>query len=69
MHRFVLLINGQLEIFHTWESIPEKFDHVIEFVPEIPDGPHTQEQHDEIEQWHYRLQSLIAKENKNYGNN
>lgn len=67
MHKFVLLVNGELKTYTTWESIPEDFDHVIEFVPEIPDGPHTHEQHEEIEQWHGRLQSLVARENKKHG--
>ena len=65
-HRFVLMINGELQIFERFEDIPEDFDHVIEFVPEIPDGPHTHEQHEEIEKWNQRLQNLIQKENS-YG--
>jgi len=67
MHKFVFLIEGELKTFSTWESIPDDFDHIIEFVPEIPDGPHTHEQHEEIEQWHSRLQMLVAKENKKHG--
>ena len=67
MHKFVLLINGELVTFDNFDDIPEHFDHVIEFVPEIPDGPHTHEQHEEIEKWNTRLQELIAKENRNHG--
>jgi len=67
MHKFVFLINEELRTFTTWESIPDDFDHIIEFVPEIPDGPHTHEQHEEIEKWHERLQMLIDKENKKHG--
>lgn len=67
MHKFVFLINEKLETFSTWESIPDEFDHIIEFVPSIPDGPHTNEQHEEIEKWHQRLQMLIDKENKKHG--
>ncbi len=68
MHKFVFLIDGELKTFNTWESIPENFDHIIEFVPKIPDGPHTHEQHEEIEQWHHRLQMLVSKENNKNGN-
>jgi hypothetical protein len=67
-HKFVLMIDGELQNFERFEDIPEDFDHVIEFVPEIPDPPHTHEQHEEIDTWHHRLQELIAKENKKYGN-
>jgi hypothetical protein len=67
MHKFVLLIDGELKTYTSWESIPEDFDHVIEFIPHIPDGPHSEEQHEEIEQWHHRLQQLIKKENRKNG--
>jgi hypothetical protein len=67
MHRFVLMIDGELKTYTKFEDIPENFDHVIEFVPNIPDGPHTHEQHEEIEQWNIRLRELIAKENSKYG--
>lgn len=68
MHKFILLVGGQLLTYNEWESLPEDFDHVIEFSPEIPDGPHTHDQHEEIEKWNHRLQELINKENMKYGN-
>jgi hypothetical protein len=61
------MIDGNLHTYTQYEDIPEDFDHIIEFIPKIPDGPHTHEQHEEIEQWHKRLQMLIAKENKKHG--
>ena len=30
------------------DDIPEKFDHLIKFLPKIPPEPHTQEDHDYI---------------------
>ena len=62
------MIKGELITYNKFEDIPEGFDHVIEFVPDIPDGPHTNEQHEEIEKWNDRLQQLITKENSKYGN-
>lgn len=61
-HEFVLKINGKLETFTKYEDIPEDFDHVIKFVPHIPDGPHTHDEHDEIAIWNSRLQQLMEKE-------
>lgn len=61
------MVNGELVTYNTFEDIPEDFDHVIEFVPEIPEGPHTHEQHEEIEKWNDRLQLLIFKENTYIG--
>ncbi len=63
MHKFVIMVDGELVTYTKYEDIPGDFDHVIEFVPEIPNGPHSHEQHEEIEQWNSKLQSLIQKEN------
>jgi len=62
MHRFVIKVNGELNTYTKYEDIPEDFDHVISFKPEIPEPPHTEEQHEEIEQWNLRLQKLMEKE-------
>lgn len=61
-HEFVILRNGVLETYDKYEDIPDEFDNVIKFLPEIPDGPHTKEQHEEIEKWDERLQLLLQKE-------
>jgi hypothetical protein len=69
MHKFTVIVNGELKTFSDYDDIPEEFEHVIEFLPEIPPGPHTQEQHDEIEIWNGRLKKLMeieyASSNKN----
>ena len=54
--------NGALETYTDFNSIPQDFDHVIEFLPEIPPGPHTDAEHEEIEQWNDRLQQLMRIE-------
>jgi len=61
-HRFVLRKGDQILAFDRYEDIPDDFDHVIEFRPEIPDPPHTPQQHDEIEAWQPRFQRLMEKE-------
>ena len=61
-HRFVVMIDGRLKIFEHYEDIPDKFDHVIEFVPEIPPGPHTDAQHEEIESWIPKFERLMEIE-------
>jgi len=62
-HEFVILVNGQLKTYTRYEDIPEKFDNVIKFKPEIPEAPHTEEQHEEIETWNEKLKRLMEKEN------
>ena len=36
-HEFVILVNGKLETYTRYEDIPEEFDNVIKFLPEVPD--------------------------------
>jgi hypothetical protein len=62
MHEFTFKVNGELVTVHSWEDVPEAFDHVIKFVPDIPPPPHTPEQHEEIDVWPARLQQLMEKE-------
>lgn len=62
MHRFVVMRRGKLETYNEFASIPDDFDHVIEFAPEIPPGPHTDAEHEEIAQWNDRLQELMRIE-------
>lgn len=61
-HRFVVMKNEQLLTFDNFDAIPKDFDHLIEFVPEIPPGPHTDEQHEEIESWVSKFQLLMEIE-------
>jgi hypothetical protein len=61
-HRFVIMISGQLQEFTRYEDIPDAFDHVIEFCPEIPPGPHTKVQHAEIDAWVPRFERLMEIE-------
>lgn len=61
-HRFVIKDRGQLYTYNSIDSIPEVFDHVIEFDPEIPPGPHTEAEHAQIEQWDRVLKQLMRRE-------
>jgi hypothetical protein len=61
-HEFVLLVKGELKTYTNYEDIPDEFDNVIKFIPEIPDGPHSHNEHDEIEKWNEKLQLLMEKE-------
>ena len=61
-HEFVLLVKGELKTYTNYGDIPDEFDNVIKFIPEIPDGPHSHNEHEEIEKWNERLQLLMEKE-------
>jgi hypothetical protein len=62
MHVFRIIRNGQLEEYNEYESIPLDFEHVIAFIPDIPPGPHSDHEHDEINIWNDRLQKLMEIE-------
>jgi hypothetical protein len=64
-HEFVILRNGVLETYDKYEDIPDDFDHLIKFLPDLPEGPHTEEEHEEIHTWNDKLQALIEIERKN----
>jgi hypothetical protein len=61
-HRFVIMRGNVLAEFDRYEDIPDDFDHVIEFLPEVPPGPHTEAQHEEIDQWHGKFLKLMEIE-------
>ena len=61
-HRFLVRVGKQLLEFHRYEDIPDQIDQVIEFRPEIPPGPHTEQQHAEIESWVPKFERLMEKE-------
>ena len=67
MAEFQFIVDGELVSFDNWENIPENFEHVIRFIPDLPepegeDGNHTDEQHEELAKWNGRLQELMEKE-------
>ena len=67
MAEFKFIVNGEVVTFNRYEDIPEKFEHVIKFLPDVPEpegggGNHTDEQHAEMARWNGRLQALMEKE-------
>ena len=66
-HRFVIMKGTELFVYDQYKDIPDDLDHVIEFLPEISPGPHTSEEHDEIEQWHSRFLKLMEIEHARSG--
>ena len=67
MASFKFVVDGELVSYDSYEDIPNDFEHVIEFVPDMPepegeDGEHTDEQHNQMLVWNTRLQELMGKE-------
>ena len=57
----MIMRNDVLEVYDRYEDIPDDLDHVIEFLPEIPPEPHTEQQHEEIETWPDLFLKLMEK--------
>jgi hypothetical protein len=63
-HKFLILKDGVLQTYTKYEDIPESFDNVIQFLPEIPEGPHSHDQHNEIDEWNDKLRELMKRETR-----
>jgi hypothetical protein len=66
---FVVLIDGQLKTYENYADIPETFDNLIKFLPEVPPPPHTEEQHEEMETWNEKLLILMERESASRNKN
>ena len=62
MAEFQFIVNGKLVTYNKYEDIPETFEHVIKFLQDIPPEPHTEEEHEEIQEWNNKFQELMEKE-------
>jgi hypothetical protein len=62
MAEFQFIINGELVTFDNYENIPDEFEHVIRFLPDVISEPHTEDEHEEIAVWNDRVQQLMEKE-------
>jgi hypothetical protein len=64
MAEYVIMLNNRLVTYNNYDEIPERFDHVIKFSPDIIPGPHTEEEHQKMDSWNSKLQALMKRELK-----
>ena len=62
MAEFQFIVNGELVTYDKYEDIQETFEHVIKFLPDVPPEPHTEKEHEEIQEWNNKFQELMEKE-------
>jgi hypothetical protein len=67
--KFTIRESNQIIVYEKYEDIPQVFDNIIEFSPEYPEPPHTQEQHDYIETFVPKLHELLSRERRNASRN
>ena len=63
-HLFLIRDGMKYLQFTKYEDIPESFDNVIRFEPEIPPEPHTEEQHKYYDSFNLVFQELLKREKK-----
>jgi len=61
---YIIKVGRELFTYDDFYDIPDVFDRVIKFAPEYPEGPHTDEQHEEMETYNGKLQELMKREMK-----
>ena len=61
---FVVKRDGELIEVDRCGDLPDEFDHLIRFEPDIPEAPHSINDHEMMSKWTDYLQELVAKENK-----
>lgn len=61
---YKILIGDEVKTFYDYEEIPEVFDNLILCMPDIPEGPHTHEEHQMIEQLNDKMKELMKRERR-----
>lgn len=59
---FSVRVGSRLITVDHWDKLPERFDHLICFKPNIPDGPHTHEDHELISLVPEKFKELLARQ-------
>ena len=62
MAEFQFIINGELVTFDNYDDVPDEVEHVIKFLTDILEDPHTEDEHKELALWNDKLQQLMEKE-------
>ena len=59
---YKIKLNGDIVTYNKFSDIPAQFGAVISFMPDTPEPPHTDEEHDLIHSFQDKLQELLQRE-------
>ena len=62
MHTFIIKDKDQFITYNNFDDIPLEFDHLIQFLPEMPSPPHTEAEHEEMESWVPKFKELLKRQ-------
>ncbi len=66
---YIVRVAGEIKQYSHFNQIPDDFQNIIKFLPAIPPGPHTHEQHEAIDQLPKIFQTFMKKEAANASRN
>ena len=61
---YTVKIGDKIFEYTNLDDIPEKFDHLIKFMPTEPPEPHSQEDHDYINTFPNKFKEIFKKGQK-----
>jgi len=59
---FIIKQGSELITYDDFNEIPMKFDNLISFKPDAPEPPHSEQDHQEMENYNAKLQELMGRE-------
>lgn len=59
---FKIMVGGELVTYTNYDDIPLQFDNLIQFLPQFPEGPHTEEEHHGISIYTELIDGLMKRE-------
>ena len=64
---YTVKIGDKIFEYTNVNDIPEKFDHLIKFVPTSPPGPHSEEEHELIDSFMIKFKEIQKRGIKDNG--
>lgn len=61
---FIVKDNNILYTFNNYKDIPESYDHLIKADFDYKEGPHTEEEHEELHKLNDYFKELLKRETK-----
>ena len=59
--KFKVLIGSEVKRYTDYDDIPHKIDEVIQCLFDMPEPPHTDEEHEEIETYIPKMNELLER--------
>ena len=58
---FIVRVDGEEQSYTDYNDVPQEVEAVIKFLPNVPEDPHTLQQHEEISKWNEEMLGLVER--------